>query len=567
MGWIPLARACVLAALVCAPALALPDIVFILADDMGQGDVSGYNPASKVRTPAMDALIREGMRFTDAHSNSSVCTPTRYGILTGRYAWRTRLKSGVLNGDSPSLIEAGRLTVAGMLRQQGYRTAAIGKWHLGLDWVDRDDWSKGFMNGPTARGFDYFYGISASLDMGDYAWLENDGVVEAPVDSIAASGWPAFWRAGRIAPGFRHVDVLPAMAEKAVAWVKKRKQAAPKQPYFLYLSLPSPHTPHVPGTAWAGSSQAGPRGDYVAATDGAIGRFRAALDSLGLSDNTLIIVTADNGAHDNTYRQYGHTPHMGWRGEKADIFEAGHRVPFIVKWPGTVAAGSISPETVCLTDFMATAAAIASFRLPDGAGEDSYSLLPILMGQKPRAPLREATVHHSINGTFAVRQGDWKLTVGNLGSGGFTAPDSVPGPGTLYDLAANPGEDPARDQYAARTALVADLKALLAKYRADGRSVKLPRQDVFWKEPVGMARAARVPPALRKSAGAMIVRGVADGPFRAEAAGPDGRVVWSGTGVARGGEAAFRPGFPVPGIYSILVRDAAGALRFRASAP
>ena len=564
MGWISVARVVPIAALAayCA-AGALPNIVYILADDMGQGDVSGYNPASKVKTPAMDALIKEGMRFTDAHSNSSVCTPTRYGILTGRYAWRSRLKTGVLNGMSPHLIEDGRMTVAGMLRQKGYKTAAVGKWHLGLDWNDDKDWSKGFKNGPTAKGFDYFYGISASLDMNEYAYLENENVVEAPTDSIKASGWPAFYRGGKIAPHFKHVEVLPAMADKAVAWIRQQKKASPDQPFFLYLALPSPHTPHVPSAAYVGKSEAGARGDYVAATDGAIGRFRAALDTLGLSANTLVIVTADNGAHDNTYKQYGHTPHMAWRGEKADIFEAGHRVPFFVKWPGVAKANSVSAETVCLTDFMATAAAIASIKLPDGAGEDSYSLLPLLLGRKPDAPLREATVHHSINGTFGIRQGNWKLALDNMGSGGFTAPDSVAGPGTLYDLAANPGEDTAKDQYAAKPALVKNLRALLAKYKADGRSTPLPRADDFWQEPSGLRAQARGAVDCGMRGSRMVFGGVPDGSFTAALSGLDGRLAWSGSGIARNAEAAIDPAGLKPGIYTAVLQGKDWSVRKR----
>ena len=497
MGWSFLPRWGLIAFAVCAHAQTLPNIVYILADDLGIGDVSGYNPASKVATPAMDGFMRESMRFSDAHSGSAVCTPTRYGILTGRYCWRSRLKTGVLDAKSPKLIETGRMTAASMLRQQGYATACIGKWHLGLDWADPKDWSKGFANGPRSVGFDYYYGISASLDMEDYAYLEANKVVEAPSDSIKGSGWPAFWRAGRIAPGFKHAEVLPNIANKAVAWLRERK-AAPAQPFFLYLPLPSPHTPHVPNASFQGKSQAGTRGDYVAETDWAMGLVLRALDSLGFAGQTLVIITSDNGAHDNTYKQYGHTPHMAFRGEKADIFEAGHRIPFMVRWPNVVKANSLSAETVCLTDFLATAAAIASFRLPDDAGEDSYSLLPVLLGHTLKGTLREATVHHSINGTFAIRKGDWKLALDNMGSGGFTDPETVAGPGTLFDMVKNPGEDSLKDQYGAQPAVVKELKALLAKYQADGRSVALPRNDEFWQGSTGLRSVKRTQPsALR----------------------------------------------------------------------
>ncbi len=478
-------------------AAPLPNIVYILADDLGMGDVSAYNPRSKIATPAMDSLMREGMRFTDAHSGSSVCTPTRYGILTGRYAWRTRLKSGVLSADSPRLIEPGRMTVASMLKQQGYATACIGKWHLGMDWRDAQDWALGYTNGPRSVGFDYYFGIAASLDMNDYAYLLADGVVRAPTETIAAGIMPAFFRAGKIAPGFRHIDVLPTVADTAVAYLRRRKAVAASKPFFLYLALPSPHTPHLPLPSFTGKSAAGVRGDYVAETDWAIGRVRAALDSLGFSGNTLVLVASDNGAKDYTYKQYGHTPHLDYRGEKADIFEAGHRIPFSVKWPGVVVPNSVSGETVCLTDFLATAAAVVSFRLPDSAGEDSYSLLPVLLGRPLTAPLREATVHHSSEGTFAIRQGPYKLTVDNLGSGGFTAPVTLAGPGTLYDLSKNPGEDTAQNLYAAQPARVAALRALLAKYKSEGRSVPRGRVDEFWAGPTYLSGRGSAASAVR----------------------------------------------------------------------
>lgn len=541
---------CVLA-LHAAALSAPPNIVYLLADDMGLGDVSGFNPASKVATPAMDGLIREGMRFTDAHSGSAVCTPTRYGILTGRYCWRSRLKNGVLGANSPHLIETGRLTVASLLKQRGYATACVGKWHLGLDWKDADDWGQGFTNGPRSVGFDYFYGISASLDMDAYAYLEGNMPVMVPTNTIAASPWPAFWRGGKIAPGFRHEDVLPRITSKATAWLAQRK-ASPSQPFFLYLPLPSPHTPHVPAADFIGRSQAGVRGDYVAETDWAMGQVIKALDSLGLSANTLVVATADNGANDHTYRQFGHTPHMGFRGEKADIFEAGHRVPFIVRWPGVVKANSLSAETVCLTDLMATAAAIVSARLPDSAGEDSYSLLPILLGTPRSGPLRQATVHHSIDGTFAIRQGDWKLTLDNMGSGGFTEPATVAGPGTLFNMVSNPEEDPMKDQYANRPAAVAELRALLAKYQTDGRSVALPRVDAFWKDPtVSPGRPLTLPLPLRLGGygESLYLTGVGPGPFRASWRTSQGRVVWTGTLLSAQGRAVLPKPFGKSGLW------------------
>lgn len=544
-------------------AAALPNLVYILADDLGLGDLTGYNPASKVRTPEMDGLMAEGMRFIDAHSGSSVCTPTRYGILTGRYAWRSRLKSGVLDTRSKRLIEPGRLTVAAMLKQKGYRTACIGKWHLGLDWADPADWSKGFGNGPLAVGFDSFHGIPASLDMEDYAYLEGNRAVAAPTEPIAGSPWPAFWRKGKMSPGFRHQDVLPVMADKAAAFLRDHKTSGGGRPFFLYLALPSPHTPHVPTDTFKGTTQAGVRGDYVAATDWAVGRVRKVLDSLGLAANTVVIVTSDNGAHDQTYRQNGHTPHMALRGQKADIYEAGHRVPFLVRWPGVVKPGTVSGETLCLTDFLATAAAIASYRLPDSAGEDSYSFLPVLLGKTLAGPLREATIHHSAQGTFAVRRGAWKLAVDNKGSGGFTDPAQVAGAGTLFDLAKNPGEDALQDQYAKNPAVVQELRSLLAKYQAEGRSTPKGRQDEFWQDPVG-ARGEGAPRSsarLSVRGGELRLSGAGEGWFHATVTGMDGRPAWKGFRHARNGEAGIGLGSLPPGIYGVLIRGDGWTLR------
>jgi arylsulfatase A-like enzyme len=465
-----------------------PNIVLILADDLGIGDVSGYNPASKITTPNMDSLAKQGVRFTDAHSNSSVCTPTRYGILTGRYAWRTRLKTGVLDGHDKTLIEADRMTLASMLKQKGYATACVGKWHLGLDWVAPQNYAKGFKHGPRSNGFDYFFGIPASLDMDDYAYLENDTLVEAPSKSIAGSPNPAFWRAGQIAPGFKHIEVVPTVTEKALAWMRMQHYDSPATPIFLYLPLPSPHTPHVPMPAFVGSSQAGPRGDYVCETDWAIGRVLKTLDSLGLAPNTLVMVASDNGAHVTIKSaEKTHTPHMFYKGQKADIFEAGHRIPLIARWPGVIRGGRVSSQLVCLTDFMATTAAITGFPLPVSAGEDSYSFLPALLDKATTGNVREAIVHHSMHGTFAIRKGNMKLTLDNMGSGGFTAPAQVAGPGTLYDMDDNPQEDVAKNLYASKPEVVKELRDLLKEYRDTtanhNRSTPLVRNDEFYQAP------------------------------------------------------------------------------------
>jgi arylsulfatase A-like enzyme len=470
------------ALLAALPALAAdraprpPNIVVILADDLGYGDPRCYNKDSRIPTPHIDRLATQGMRFTDAHTPSAVCTPTRYGLLTGRYCWRTSLKRGVLNGYSPLLIEPGRLTVASLLKRRGYVTAGMGKWHLGLGNQKQTDFARPLKPGPNTVGFDSFFGIPASLDMPPYVFFENDRVTEAPSATIEAStmrrnGGKGFWRAGAIAPHFKHIDVLPRIRDKAVAFLGK--QAADK-PFFLYLALTAPHTPWLPTEAFNGKSGAGPYGDFVAQVDATVGRVMKALDDARLSDNTLLIFTSDNGAHwlPTDIAKWKHRANDGLRGQKADIWDGGHRVPFIARWPGKVRAGSTSNELICLTDLLATVAAVVSEKLPADAGEDSFNILPVLLGQKLERPVREAVVHHSGDGTFGIRQGPWKLAMA-LGSHGFSDPKNVKpmegGPkGQLYNLAADPEE---RDNlWLKKPEIVKRLTALLERYQTEGRS-------------------------------------------------------------------------------------------------
>ncbi len=450
-----------------------PNIVVILADDMGYGDAGSWNADSKIPTPHIDRLAAEGMRFTDAHSPSSVCTPTRYGLLTGRYAWRTRLKHGVLQGYDPNLIDTTRLTLPGILRQAGYATAGVGKWHLGLGDAERTDYSRPLRPGPVSLGFDTYFGIPSSLDFEPYVWFENDRVEALPTDSIAASG-PCckedFFRGGAIAPGFRHIDVLPRIFEKSVEYVMQ----AGDRPFFLYVPLPAPHTPWLPTEPFLGSSGAGTYGDFTAQVDAGVGDILDALDEAGVAEHTLVVFTSDNGAYwePEDMEAFDHRANADWRGMKADIHEGGHRVPFVVRWPGKAPAGSTSDELISLVDLMATFAAIAGQALPDDAGEDSYDLTPALRGEFLDGPIREAVVHHSINGVFAIRQGPWKLIEG-LGSGGFTHPVFVePGPGEpsgqLYHLGDDPGET--NNLYAMHPEVVERLSALLDRYREQGYS-------------------------------------------------------------------------------------------------
>jgi len=483
----------------------LPNLVFILADDLGYGDVACLNPQGKIATPAMDRLAKEGMTFTDAHSGSAVCTPTRYGVLTGRYSWRSRLQSSVLGGLSPRLIEPGRATVASLLKEAGYHSACIGKWHLGMDWdvlpeksvtvlgiespaeVRNVDFGKPIQNGPTSVGFDEFFGISASLDMVPYAYIRNDRVETLPTLDKGFEwylGRPEkLTRVGPTAPDFDAMDVLPRLAREAVEYIDRRADGAKSgTPFFLYLPLASPHTPILPSLEWQGKSDISYYADFVMQTDAAVADVLASLDRHGLAENTVVIFTSDNGCSPSAdYPELaakGHNPSYHFRGHKADIFEGGHRVPFFVRWPARVKAGTTTDQTVCLTDLMATAADVADIKLPDAAGEDSVSLLPVLLGTAT-SPIREATVHHSINGSFAIRQGKWKLCL-CPDSGGWSVPrpgkdDSTGLPAVqLYDLDADVGET--KNVETENPEVVAAMTKLLERYVAEGRSTPGAKQ-------------------------------------------------------------------------------------------
>ncbi|MCP4643160.1 MAG: arylsulfatase [bacterium] len=451
-----------------------PNIVYILADDMGYGDPRCLNAESKVPTPHMDRVAREGVLFTDAHAPSAVCTPTRYGVLTGRYCWRTRLKKGVLEGYSPALVEEGRMTVPSLLRDHGYRTACVGKWHLGLGNRGETDYTKPLTPGPNDVGFDYFFGIAASLDMPPYCYIENDRPTVPPTEEIEASPRPKYWRGGAISPGFKHEDVMPVCTQKVVDFIDDHVKESPDRPFFMYFPLNGPHTPWVPVKEAEGRSEAGDYGDFVAQVDDTVGQVLDALERTGQAENTLIIVTSDNGSHwtPEFIEQWGHRANDGLRGQKADIWDGGHRIPFLARWPKQIEAGRRSDETICLTDLLGTCAALLGVELPEDAGEDSYNILPALLGEPHDTPIREATVHHSFSGMFSIRQGEWKLVLG-LGSGGFSEPRHVDpepdGPkGQLYNMAGDMAES--RNMWDERPEIVERLTALLEKYRREGRS-------------------------------------------------------------------------------------------------
>jgi arylsulfatase A len=458
-----------------------PNIVFIMADDMGFGDVGCFNPESKIPTPHMDRLAEQGMRFTDAHSASAVCTPSRYGVLTGRYCWRSPLKYSVLFGYEPPLIEPDRLNVASMLKKVGYQTACIGKWHLGLGYtakpnspIDFDrplpwpnatredeesiDFSQPLTGGPLALGFDYFFGTSGcATAQPPYGFIENDRFVEEPSVYRAKSRYTG--RPGMTAPSWDDSEPDPTFARKAVSYIEQC--ATSEEPFFLYLCPSSPHEPCldevVPAFA-RGKSDAGPRGDMVWLVDWMVGEVTAALERTGQADNTFIMVTSDNGALpgdrkqgpsesrtvEALYNTYGHKSSGDRRGYKAHIWEGGHREPLIARWPGRIEPGSCCNQLVGLNDFIATCAAITDYALPPGAAEDSVNLLPALLGQSGDQPLREDLVHHSARGAFSIRHGRWKCIFDTRGSGGWPPPSDgppVPGtPGQLYDLQEDPAE-------------------------------------------------------------------------------------------------------------------------------
>ncbi len=461
------------------PATRPPNLIYILADDMGVGDLSCLNPGSRIRTAQLDRLAAGGLAFRDAHASSAVCTPSRYSILTGRYNWRSSLKNGVTFGFSPPVIEPGRMTAASFLGQHGYATACIGKWHLGWDWPknadDSVDYTSPIRNGPLSVGFDSFFGISASLDMPPYVYVRDTLPTAVPDRLIPATPQGhGFYREGPIAPDFRHEEVLPRLTEEAVRFIADK--AAGPAPFFLYFPLPAPHTPILPLPEFQGRSGATAYGDFCLQVDDTVGRVLDALEKAGVADNTIVIFAADNGcspmADFAALARVGHNPSYHFRGHKADIYEGGHRIPLLVRWPARVRAGSSTDETVCLTDLLATLAELHGDPLPDNAGEDSVSNLPVWLGQPLAGPLREAIVHASIDGSLSIRQGRWKLEL-CPGSGGWSYPRPGPEcaglpPTQLYDLAADLGEH--CNRAASNPEVEERLRALLAAYVRTGRS-------------------------------------------------------------------------------------------------
>jgi len=473
------------------------NIVILYADDLGYGDVACYNPTrGKIPTPHIDHLAAEGMRFTDAHSSSGVCSPSRYTLLTGRYHWRTRLQRGIVGKWGKPLIAPDRLTIAGLLRRDGYRTACIGKWHLGWDWPisaserrffgkakrtakategHRKAWKHVFeqpiAGGPTTRGFDEYFGTDVP-NWPPFCFIENDRTVGIPSEFLPARllGNNMASQQGPALADWKLEPILPTLVERASEFIERAAKAP--EPFFLYMPLTSPHTPLAVDKSWLGTSKLNRYADFVMETDDAIGRVLAAIARTGQANRTVVILTSDNGcapyigAH--ALEKKGHYPSGPLRGYKSDAWEGGHRIPFVVRWPGVVAPGTVCDELVHQADLMATCASIAGVEVPGNAGEDSFDLRPLLEGK--RGPVRELAVSQSANGLLALRRGDWKLIFGP-GSGGWTkGRDSMPA--QLYDL----GKDLAEtdNRYEQEPELVAELTELMAELVRNGRSTPGP---------------------------------------------------------------------------------------------
>ncbi|WP_164111586.1 MULTISPECIES: sulfatase family protein [Sphingobacterium] len=455
-----------------------PNIIFILADDLGYGDLRSFNPEGKIPTPNLDKLASRGMRFTNAHASSAVCTPSRYSIITGRYPWRSKLQKGVLFGFDAPLIEPDRTTVASFLQDNGYFTTAIGKWHLGLEWAITDstrtdgwgiDYTKPIKGGPNTLGFNYFYGISASLDMPPFIFIENEYTLGVPT---VTKKWV---REGPAEKDFEAQKVLASITHKAQQVIYN--QVKEQKPFFMYIALTSPHTPILPTEKFKGKSGVTDYGDFVMETDWAVGQVMKTLDSLGVADNTLVFFTSDNGFAPYVLRTHnveslGHYPSNNLRGYKADVWDGGHRVPLIVSWPDQVKGGSVNHSVISLTDFMATCADILNKKLPEDAAEDSYSLLPYLLSASDKA-VRAAVVAQSHDGNFSIQQGKWKLILGP-GSGGWAAPKNEEAyrqglPSVqLYDMVSDISEK--KNLAYRHPEVVTDLMKLLEQYVAQGRS-------------------------------------------------------------------------------------------------
>lgn len=463
-----------------------PNVIVLYADDMGVADVSYGDEDAPIQTPHIDRLAAEGMAFTDGHSSSGICTPSRFALLTGQHHWRRF--HGIVGAFGGTVFEEGEYTVATMFQSQGYDTACFGKWHLGWDFdairkpgvekkdwpkAESYDWTKRFPGGPLERGFDHYFG-DGTINFPPYCWIEGDKFLTIPTlpviksEPLAGSG---SFRPGPMAESWSPFDILPTITEKTVEWIAKRKA---EEPFFAYLAFNSPHYPIVPNKEFHGKSEAGYYGDFVVETDAMVGKVLAALDEHGLSENTMVIFSADNGAETHAFErleEFGQWSSGEFRGLKRDIYEGGHRVPFIVRWPAQVEAGSVSDEVVSQVDFAATFASMIDFPLAEEEAIDSYNLLPVLTGEEYPRPLRTATVQNTSPGAFALRQGDWVLI--DAASGAPKEPQSYlehfgleaygkGNPGLLFNLKDDPRQ--AENLYGEHPEKVESMRALLKRY-------------------------------------------------------------------------------------------------------
>jgi arylsulfatase A len=493
---------------------AKPNIVFIFADDMGYGDVSALNPAARTHTPAIDKLIGEGIFFTEAHASASVCTPSRYGLLTGRYAFRSEIGADLgINGFHKSVIEPGRETLASMLKKAGYTTACIGKWHLGFDWQTKDgtdeplqnpqtrysnvDYTKKITAGPNDFGFDYSFIHPASTDIAPYMFIRNHQVID-PDMILTTDHYPTrlentvysfdkhhtkdhdvywkkglWWRDGEMSRSFRIETSHNEIVNEGVNFIDKMVQKETEEPFFLYLSLTSPHTPWVPSEQFKGKSNVGLYGDFIFDIDDAVKQIKEALIRNGIQENTILIFSSDNGGYWplQEVELYGHDSNEGRKGQKGDVWDGGHRVPLIISWPAKIKQSREYPHLVSLTDFFATFREFTGQKTEENSGEDSFSFWKVLNGQT-NEPVRHSMVHHSASKFFAIRSGDWKYIDG-LGSGGFSQPTRLKpeenGPkGQLYNMKDDPLES--RNLFFKYPEKVSELSSLLRKIVESGNS-------------------------------------------------------------------------------------------------
>lgn len=486
-----------------------PNIVFILADDLGYGDLACYSPASRIPTPSLDLLASQGMRFTDAHSPCTVCTPTRYSLMTGQMAFRTTNGGRVFSGaGGPSLILPGRLTMPQMLQSVGYRTACFGKWHIGLTFFDEDgnaihdgspgaieriDYSRPIVGGPTDCGFDEFFG-TACCPTTDwlYAYIEGNRIPIPPEAKLDRKRLPKHPyandnRAGWVAPDFDLEKVDLVFLDKSKAFLDQHVSDNPDQPFFLFHSMQAVHLPSFPANQFKGKTESGPHGDFIFELDFIVGELMKKLDQLGIADNTIVMFSSDNGPEVPTIyhmrHDHNHDGARPWRGVKRDNWEGGHRVPFLARWPGKITRSSSSDEIISLTDVMATIAEVVRFQLPVDAAEDSFSILPTLLGSQASQPIRPYLLQQGFGGKryLAIRKGKWKF-LDHKGSGGnnyqthrmlkeYALPDTAPNaPGQLFDLEADPGEQ--NNLSAKHPEVAKELKTLLQESIASGRTVQ-----------------------------------------------------------------------------------------------